>query len=354
MLELYSWVNKSMNSMDYIKQSNEMLFKQGANSHGQLGLGIESEMCLTPQKVSVDESLIDLEDIQKFDGGGGHLLILDKNGQMHGCGWNGKGQLGFCNTIDSHVIKPLLQTDSPIVDIACGWDSSAAIDQNGILYVWGSNTFDQLGFSAQFIDTFFTIPMILNLPSNEIAKKVCFGLRYMCILCESQNIYIVGRWRYLDNCKVIIHNDTYFHQLLTPSNLTIEHISSGSNHIVCACTDQNNSTSFVIIGFGDNKFLQCSEKRVDDIQCLRSGWSHNGILTKTGKVLLWGRNTYGQLANSNGDKFDELLELKGTQGNIQQFHLGSEHGLVVTENNDVFTWGWNEHGNCGNGNETNQ
>lgn len=327
--------------------------KQGANSHGQLGLGFESEMCTSPQKVSIDDSL-DLKNIQKIEGGGGHLLILDEKGRMHGCGWNSKGQLGTCNTIDSLVIKTLMKTDSPIVDIACGWDSSAAIDQDGNLYVWGSNAFDQLGFSARFIDIFFTIPMILNLPLNEKAKKICFGLRYMCILCESQNIYVVGRWRYADNCKVITHNDTNFHQLLTPPNLTIDHISSGSNHIICSYKD--NSGSVVIIGFGDNKFLQSNEKRIDEgeVQCLRSGWSHNGILTKDKKVLLWGRNTYGQLANSIGDKSDELLELKGVQGKIQQFHLGSEHGLVVTENNDVFTWGWNEHGNCGNGNEINQ
>lgn len=281
------------------------------------------------------------------------MIILNKNGQMYGCGWNGKGQLAMCNTIDSFSWKPLVKIDSPIVDIACGWDSSAAIDQNGNLYVWGSNTFDQLGFSARFIDTLFTIPMILNLPLNERAKKVCFGLRYMCILCESQNIYIVGRWRYADNCKVIMHNDTHFYQILTPPNLTINHISSGANHIVCACTDSTGSS--VIIGFGDNKFSQCTEQRLSDanIQCLRSGWSHNGILTGNGSVLLWGRNTYGQLASSDGDQSDKLVELKGIDSRVRQFHLGSEHGLVVTEANDVFTWGWNEHGNCGNANETN-
>lgn len=311
-------------------------------------------MCTTPQKVQPNDSL-DLTNVQKMQGGGGHLLILDKNGRLYGCGWNGKGQLGLCNTIDSHKIQMLMKTDSPIVDIATGWDSSAAIDQNGDLYVWGSNSFDQLGFSSRFIDTLFTFPMLLNLPANEKAKKVCFGLRYMCILCESQNIYVVGRWRFLDTCdEVITHNDTNFHKILTPPNLTITDISSGSNHIVCACTD-GTSSSVVIIGFGDNKFLQCNEKRLEcnDIYYLRSGWSHNGILTTDRCVYLWGRNTYGQLANLQSDKSNDLIQLKGVQGKIEQFHLGSEHGLVVNEHKHVFTWGWNEHGNCGNGNETN-
>lgn len=309
-------------------------------------------MCSTPQKVPVDDSF-DLSSVTKLQGGGGHLLILDKNGRMYGCGWNGKGQLGLCNEINSPTIKPLTRTELPIVDIACGWDSSAAIDQNGNLYVWGSNAFDQLGFSAKSYDTFFTIPILLNLPCNERAKKICFGLRWMCILCESQNIFIVGRWRFPDICEIALHNDTHFYRIKNLSNETIKDISSGSNHIVCAYTD--NSAPIVVVGFGENKFLQCNKHILSDgdIECLRSGWSHNGILTTNGSVYLFGRNTYGQLANTPTNNSDKLIRLTGVQGKIEQFHLGSEHGLVVTEHNNVFTWGWNEHGNCGNGNETN-
>lgn len=288
-------------------------------------------------------------------GGGGHLMILDKAGRLYACGWNGKGQLGLCNTVDSHVIKPLPKTQTPIADIACGWDSSAAIDDSGNLYVWGSNAFNQLGFSADFIDTMFTFPMLLNLPQNEKVKKVCFGLRYMCILCENQTIYIVGRWRTAqDSCKTIWHNDTNFHQLMMPSpNLHVTDISSGSNHIVCKCTDRTTMAS-MIIGFGDNKFLQCNQQQLNGIgtRCLRSGWSYNGILTENGIVFLWGRNTYGQCCVSsssssagagnlhNGDRVDTMNQLHGIQQKIQQFHLGSEHGLVVTDNGEIFTWGW--------------
>lgn len=316
-------------------------------------------MCATPQCIpQLASDTIDLENIEKMSGGGGHLMILDKAGRLYACGWNGKGQLGLCNTDDSHVIKPLPKTQTPIADIACGWDSSAAIDTSGNLYVWGSNAFNQLGFSADFIDTFFTISMLLNLPLKEKVKKVCFGLRYMCVLCENQTIYIVGRWRTAqDNCKTIWHNDTNFHQLMMPSpNLHVLDISSGSNHIVCHCTDRMTMAS-IVIGFGDNKFLQCNQQQLNNgiaIRSVRSGWSHNGILTENGIVFLWGRNTYGQCcASSASDKCDTMIQMHGIQQQIRQFHLGSEHGLVVTDDGGIFTWGWNEHGNCGNGTETN-
>lgn len=200
--------------------------------------------------------------------------------------------------------------------------------------------------------------MLLNLPLNEKVKKVCFGLRYMCILCENRTIYIIGRWRDQDSCKTICHNDTNFHQLMMPSpNLQVEDISSGSNHVVCKCTDRTTAmaTASVIIGFGDNKFLQCSQQQLNGIEtrCLRSGWSHNGVLTENGIVFLWGRNTYGQCCSNIGDKSHTMIQLHGIQRQIQQLHLGSEHGFVVTDDGEIFTWGWNEHGNCGNGTETN-
>lgn len=44
-----------------------------------------------------------------------------------------------------------------------------------------------------------------------------------------------------------------------------------------------------------------------------------------------------------GDTNDRIIDLA----------LGAEHGLVVTRSLAVWTWGWNEHGNCGNGSDVN-
>lgn len=38
---------------------------------------------------------------------------------------------------------------------------------------------------------------------------------------------------------------------------------------------------------------------------------------------------------------------------VVDLHLGAEHGLVVIKSGEVMTWGWNEHGNCGNNSEEN-
>lgn len=34
---------------------------------------------------------------------------------------------------------------------------------------------------------------------------------------------------------------------------------------------------------------------------------------------------------------------------IKQCAVGSHHMFVLDEDNVIWSWGWNEHGNCGNG-----
>lgn len=65
-----------------------------------------------------------------------------------------------------------------------------------------------------------------------------------------------------------------------------------------------------------------------------------------GEVMSWGRNDFGQLGENRcppwKPKFVKNLR------KVQQVSLGSHHSVVLTELKEVFTWGWNEHGSCGN------
>lgn len=310
-----------------------------------MGLGYESEMCTTPQHIK--SYPFDVENIVKIEGGGGgHVMVLTKSREIYACGWNHRGQLGINNTQNSfHFVKVPLD-DVEIVDIACGWDSSAAIDQNGQLYLWGSNAFNQLGLCAKTMP-FTTKPVPVELPWLQKAKKISFGLRYLCILCEDNDVYFLGRFKFFSGYTSMMFKDAEFWELNDIALPLIDHLSSGSNHIVYA-----SNLSRTVNGYGDNKFNQinCIELK-SEIKCLRSGWAHNGALTEDGHVFLWGRNTYGQLASDNTTNTD-LVQLN-CNDHIEDFQLGSEHGCALTRKGDVLTWGWNEHGNCGNGNEQN-
>lgn len=303
-------------------------------------------MCETPQLVQ--KVPFDLRRLQKIAGGGGHTLFLTNESKIYSCGWNHRGQLGSASTEDLSEIGPVLDIDGTnpmhdIAHIAAGWDSSAAIDRNGTLFVWGSNAFGQLGFAKSDV-SFACRPIRLELPNGERVAQMCFGLRHLAILTEDNQVYFTGRIKFQSECIRVVYNSTDFWKLNFNGG-DIQLIATGQNHFLCVTEGKDGSR---VYGFGDNRFGQAETILLNEkVSGLQSGWTNNGVLTDDGQVSLWGRNSYGQLGVLD-------VNLKGVNklnvGRcVKWLHLGSEHGMIITDGGSVFTWGWNEHGNCGNG-----
>lgn len=328
------------------------VFSWGANSHGQLGLGFENELCSSPQRLS--RVPFNPVAIQSIKGGGGHVLVLDKGGCIFSCGWNNRGQLGIGNIQDQNEFVPVSveSLDGPRVKgIACGWDSSGAVTKDKQLYMWGSNSFQQLGVCQRGF-AFVTEPMHVSLPRNEGAIRLSIGLRHAAILTDDNKLYVFGRLRFGDShpgiiIKLIPFNKGQIYKLQPEIN--VKQIISGQNHLIM-------SDGHKILGLGENKYGQVNMFTFDTtIVQIASGWTHNGIVTTvapgaTKEVYLWGRNCYGQVGGDSREVIPAPNKLELADNHRpEELHLGSEHGMLLTDKGAVFTWGWNEHGNCGNG-----
>lgn len=159
-----------------------------------------------------------------------------------------------------------------------------------------------------------------------------------------------------------------------------------------------------IFTWGDNRFGQCGfdnilKNRIDfptrvesgDFEKswqIRVGWTHTNILRTDGTIIAWGRNNYGQLGYRDQEIHSSWSPKSiRTASKIMQLSIGSEHNVAidgiyffdyfkqiellfriagsdlneielthnsaVTENRSVYSWGWNEHGNCGDGSTRN-
>ncbi|XP_065077592.1 secretion-regulating guanine nucleotide exchange factor [Ochlerotatus camptorhynchus] len=313
----------------------------GANSHGQLGLGFSSEMCECPQQV---ESLpFDPRQIAAISAGGGHTLItLDTTGDVYCSGWNHRAQLGLGHTED--VCRFTLVGKYGFSSISCGWDVSGAISNERDVYLWGSNVWHQVGNRCE---KYLSVPTKLALPNGTKAKKVCFGLRHTCILTEDGKLLLLGKTKWLQNEDIqpSVHGGVEFYEMGFTEPIT--NVASGENHLVIQLGQGR------IVCVGDNKFGQCpKESELNRDQCqlvkqLESGWSHSGYLANDGRVYLWGRNNYRQLGvATDGDHSEPVL--LDVESKVEKFCLGSQHGLALAVDG-LYTWGWNEHGNCGTG-----
>jgi secretion-regulating guanine nucleotide exchange factor len=146
-----------------------ILYSWGANSYGQLGLGHKSDEEVAPKEVNLADSDLLADNIVAIAGGGGHTLILDKNGYVYGCGWNSKGQLGTSDDTLKFTQIEILK-GFRIVQISCGWDFSAAVSDCGKQFVWGNNSYTQLGLSKSITCT--------GIPSRlQVSQKLATGFR---------------------------------------------------------------------------------------------------------------------------------------------------------------------------------
>lgn len=259
-------------------------------------------MCIDPQKVDINDEFIANGNIsiKSITAGGGHVFILDDSGRLFGCGWNNQGQLGIGEKTKDEsrfrIIHSNCFDNKPIDSIACGWDCSAAICSDGSLYVWGSNSHNQLGMPKKTI-TFSTTPIRLKMPQNETVKGIAFNLQSACIWTTCGIIYLFGKLKHyndIPNQKTIINHNGINYIMINAGD--VESISAGQNHIVILDKDKKK-----VFGFGNNKYLQCETVYIKDavVKYISSGWTHNAAVTEQGNVYLWGRNNYGQCGMHN-------------------------------------------------------
>ncbi|XP_033753080.1 LOW QUALITY PROTEIN: secretion-regulating guanine nucleotide exchange factor-like, partial [Pecten maximus] len=332
---------------------------KGANSYGQLGQGHTDDKILPGDVTPSDIN------IRSVTGGGGHTLVIDDDGSLFVCGSNNKGQLGLGHTQDiSTLTKVKLPGDTVVTKATGGWDFTLIITATGELLAMGSNAFGQLGLPGA---NQVLLPVIVKVPNHEKVADVAAGLRHVVMVTVSGNVYCWGAGR-KGQCGVLVDNKPP-NKLTSPSQVTIPEIEgcvhavvAGSHHSV-AMTDRGQ-----VYLWGCNKYGQCLQ---DPSHCssvptptaapprdwslthLSSGWTHLLARTEDGKLYSWGRGDYGQLGRSCDGSCDHIPTLIPNLPSVQNISCGSEHNLAISGDGLVFSWGWNEHGICGTGNEDN-
>ncbi|KAE8605929.1 hypothetical protein XENTR_v10010521, partial [Xenopus tropicalis] len=309
----------------------------GANSYGQLGVG-------STQDTPVPQLVIGLPNhetvIRSISAGGGHSAAVTESGRVYVCGQNSEGQLGLDHTTD--VTQFCLCPGAlglRVSKVSCGWDFTLILAETGELLSCGANTYSQLGRAGAGRSC---VPRPVGIQKRKVID-VAAGLRHVLALTGMEGI----------RGKVV---------------------TAGSYHCV-ALSDAGD-----MYAWGSNKHGQLLHPdpfllhphRVqahfflgESIVAVTSGWTHLVAQTDTGKVFTWGRANYSQLGrppSTEGTGLNETL-LEGIAANqvpawipsltgSSQVACGSEHNLALRDG-VLYSWGWNEHGMCGTGSETN-
>lgn len=96
------------------------------------------------------------------------------------------------------------------------------------------------------------------------------------------------------------------------------------------------------------------------IKAIAAGGEHNIALKEDGTVWTWGNNRDGELGNYDGYDPHKVYQnlkspipkkVKGID-NVKEVDAGRFHTVVVKNDGTVWSWGWNQHGQLGEGDES--
>ncbi|XP_032283248.1 secretion-regulating guanine nucleotide exchange factor [Phoca vitulina] len=353
------------------------LFAWGANSYGQLGLGHKEDVLL-PQQLN---DFCKPECIRRITGGGGHSAVVTDGGGLFVCGLNKDGQLGLGHTEDVlyfTACRSLL--GCPIQQVACGWDFTIILTESGQVLSCGSNSFGQLGVPHG--PRRCVVPQAIELLREKVVC-IAAGLRHALAATASGIVFQWGTGL-ASSGRRLCPGQTLppFLTAKEPSRVT----GLENSKATCVLAGSDHSASLTDAGelyvWGSNKhellaslaaFLPMPQKieahcfQNEKVTSVWSGWTHLVAQTETGKVFTWGRADYGQLGRKLESREDWKLQnqdpshpCSGPPKSMPSFlpcltgavevSCGSEHNLAVI-GGTCYSWGWNEHGMCGDGSE---
>ena len=238
-----------------------------------------------------------------------------------------------------------LKLKASVSSVACGWTHTLLLS-DGSVFVHGKGSQGQLG-----------IPEVTALPeatplSLPTAIAVGAGFRTSFVV-TLQGTYVFG-----ENHKYQLglgHKNPVRAPQINPHLPPVKKITGGNKHsLACAgCS---------LYVWGNNSFgqlgIDAQEKTTpeklqfpEEISNISCGWNHSAVLLGSGKVLTCGKGDLGQQGTG---VFENQLRFGCVLEDIEEMESGSEHVVVISKGNEVFSWGWNEHGNLGTGDNTNR
>lgn len=155
----------------------------GSTKYGQLGLGgIEEEIILAPTPNKYFDASKRLKQIAC---GFNHSLFLIDDGTVYSSGSNDYEQLGHDKSRKKPEQIMALETQF-IIQVAAGYSFSLALNNNGQLYCWGA-------VSGQRDDEYFYAkPSVIKTPNDSSLVQITSGYYHFLMLTEDGRVYVMG------------------------------------------------------------------------------------------------------------------------------------------------------------------
>ena len=291
--------------------------------------------------------------------GAAHTCALTSAGGVRCWGANGHGQLGNGTTMDSASPVDVPSLSAGVSAISAGGNHACVLTTGGAVKCWGANSNGQLG-NGTITDS--AIPVEVTGLSSGIAA-VSAGFDHTCALTTGGGVKC---WGYNGNAQ--LGNGTAIDSS-TPVDVIglstgVAAISMGGN-FSCSLT-----TGGGVQCWGGNFWGELgagTETKTppygiatpvgaiglgSGVVAITGGLVHACALTNAGGVKCWGYNQHGQLGNGSMNGSATPGDVNGLSTGVAAISAGGESACALTNGGFVRCWGQNDSGQLGDGTTT--
>ena len=326
---------------------NGDLYIWGHNDSGQMGNGQNGGdlIQLKPLKVLSNVSFVSIEKDESFTAAyySTSMAVITKTGDLYCWGYTGGGQAGNGQSGKDVYQTTPVKVLSNVASVTSNNGAVAAITKSGDLYMWGRNTYGQVGNGQSGKDVYQTTPV--KVLSN--VTSINLNIDTAAAIATNGDLYCWGA-----NWQGRVGNGSSTHQP-TPVKV-LSHVKFANIDTVTTALTENGDlycwgyTEFGQVGngkFGIDDRQTTPAKIMENVAAVSTGGTNTAAITTGGDLYCWGTNDWGQIGN--GTLAQQVTPVK-VLSNVASMTIGITSS-ATTKNGDLYCWGENGTGKVGNG-----
>jgi alpha-tubulin suppressor-like RCC1 family protein len=322
------------------------LWVAGYNDNGRLGTNDTINYSSPVQTVAGGSNW------KMVSGGYEHSAGVKFDGTLWCWGRNADGQLGTNDTTDvSSPVQTIANTEN-WKSVACGGFHTVAIKEDGTLWSWGNNYNGQLGTN----DTNYYSSPVQEITNGTTWKSVTCGYAFTAAIKNDGTLWMWGfnyagqlgddsTDRRSSPVQTVAGGNNWF-QVACGYSYTAAVKTDGTLHVwgsnydgQLGTNDTNGYSSPVQTVTGGNNW-----------KAVACGNSHTLALDCDGNIWSFGSNSYGELGDSTTNDKSSPVQIETASSEWAQVFAGGEGSGSIRDDKTLWVWGFNPSGELGTGN----